>query len=278
MKRAQKNITERTQAVWGTKPAGHTHASQETPGTKQYFEQVLKGRFTHEHYWLAEFVDYSAWKHKKVLEIGCGAGYDAFMFANNGAQYTGIDLTPQNIVLTQKHLDYYNLSASIIQMDATQLTLQEKFDLVYSFGVLHHIPDIELALQNIHQVLADDGQFYCVVYNKNSVFYWGNLFLTWIMSGGFFRENFKTRLARIEFTMSNELPHVDVYSKLQLKKIFKKAGFEITDLSVHQLNREDFPSFFKLKYLWGRIPQSWLIRAGRYVGWYVCIKAKKSIV
>lgn len=275
MKHSEKNITERTQAVWGTKPAGHTHASTETPGTKEYFDQVLKGRFTKEHDWLPGFVDYPAWKYKKVLEVGCGAGYDAYMFCKNGADYTGIDLTPQNIPLTQKHLSYYDLSARIMQMDATKISFQEKFDLVYSFGVLHHIPDISAALQSINNVMADDGSFYCVIYNKNSVFYWGNLFLTWIVRGGFLKESFKDRLSRIEYTTSNQNPYVDVYTKKSIKKIFQGNGFKITELLVYQLTREDFPSFFKLKYFWSCIPNTWLNKLGKYVGWYICIKAQK---
>jgi 2-polyprenyl-3-methyl-5-hydroxy-6-metoxy-1,4-benzoquinol methylase len=275
MKHTEKNITQRTQAVWGTKPAGHTHAPTETPGTKEYFEQVLLGRFTKEHDWLPAFVDYPAFKYKKVLEVGCGAGYDAYMFCKNGAEYTGIDLTPENIHLTQKHLGYYGLSGTILQMDATAITLTEKFDLIYSFGVLHHVPNIHAALENIHTVMADDGQFYLIIYNKNSVFYRLGLWFTWIAKREFLKETFKERLSRIEYTTSNERPHVDVYTMAEAKKLLQKNGFLVIESAIHQLTAADFPHVFRLGHLWNKIPNSWLTLLGEYFGWYICIKAKK---
>lgn len=275
MKHSAHNAGQRSQAVWGATPAGAAHALDKTVGTKEYFETVLKARFTDEHYWLAEFVDYPAWQYKKVLEVGCGAGYDAYMFCKNGADYTGIDITPENSVRTKKHLSYYNLHGTIMQMDATALNFQEKFDLIYSFGVLHHIPDMSLVLKNIYNRLADDGSFYLVVYNKNSIFYRLTLVMSWLREGYFLKESFKKRLARIESTDSSELPHIDVYSKKNINKILEQAGFKVITTEVHQLDQHHMPHMFKLSWIWSRIPRHWYTFFGRYCGWYIAIKAQK---
>lgn len=276
MKHFEDNAGQRSQVVWGATPAGTAHAANKILGTKEYFETVLRARFTDEHYWLAEFVDYASWRHKKVLEIGCGAGYDAYMFCANKADYTGIDITPENTTRTKKHLELYNLQGAIMQMDATALTFQEKFDLVYSFGVLHHIPDMSLVLKNIYNVLDDEGSFYLVVYNKNSIFYRLTLVMSWLREGYFLKESFKTRLARIESTDSLELPHVDVYSKKRISKILKQSGFSVESTQVHQLDQYHMPQMLKLSWLWSRIPQQWYRWLGRYCGWYIAIKAKKN--
>ena len=41
-------------------------------------------------------------------------------------------------------------------------------DLIYSFGVLHHTPNIEKAIANIYKLLADGGTFKLMLYAKNS--------------------------------------------------------------------------------------------------------------
>ena len=76
------------------------------------FESVLKRRFSEECEWMDEIVHFERFKGKKVLEIGCGAGYDAYQFCRNGAVYIqGIDLTPDNPVIAKKHLSYFNYEA-----------------------------------------------------------------------------------------------------------------------------------------------------------------------
>lgn len=274
MKHTNKDAILRNQAVWGATPAIHMYAADKTPGTKEYFDQVINNRFI-SHYWLAQFVDYSSWKYKKVLEVGCGAGADAYMFCKNGAEYTGIDVTHTSVSLTKSNLAFYKLSARVLQMDAVTITLQEKFDLIYSLGVLHHIPDIELALRNIHAVLADDGMFYLVIYNKNSIFYRIFLSWSWLTEGYFLKETFKKRLSRIELTTSTELPHVDVYSKKDIKKLLQKVGFTVVSAEINQLDKDQMPNIWKLWKIWAKIPTSFYRWLGRYFGWYVCIKAKK---
>lgn len=276
MKHSIDNAGKRSQEVWGTNPAGWTHAFGKKLGTKEYFEEVLKGRFKNEHYWLAEFVDYSLWKHKKVLEVGCGAGYDAYMFCKNKADYTGIDITPENIDRTKKHLELYGLSGTIVPMDATALTFQEKFDLVYSFGVLHHIPRIDRALNNIASVMADDGHFYCVLYYKHSFVYWVRWYIPWILKGIFLKQSFEDYFARIEYTESDKKPHVDVYSKNVIKKMWKDAGFGDVTITINQLRKEDLPQWLGLRFVWAKVPESTIVRLGKWIGWYICIKAKKS--
>lgn len=272
----QKNIKSATKQVWGTSPAGTTHAQDYTPGTKQFFEKVLHARFTDEHAFLPEFVEYQIWKHKRVLEIGCGAGYDAYMFCKKGAEYTGIDIAPENIERTKKHLAFYNMHPTIKEMDAEYLEYVHEFDCVYSFGVLHHIPAIEKVLQNIHKALVDDGMLIFTVYNKHSLFYWLSLWLwDYIICAGFLRYSFQERLAKIEYTKSSELPYVKVYTKKELKKLLEGNGFIITHMSVKKLTKEDLPPIQFLSKLYKYIPISWLEFLGQYWGWYLCVKAKK---
>jgi len=87
---------ERARSVWGASPAGTTHAPNEAPGTRAFFERARERRANDELPFLRELVPFAKWKGKQVLELGCGAGFDAYEICAAGAEYTGIDLTPEN--------------------------------------------------------------------------------------------------------------------------------------------------------------------------------------
>jgi len=108
--------------------------------------------------WLEDVVPFASFSGKDVLEIGCGAGFDAYNFITRGAVYTGIDITPENIKRTTKHLSLYSLIGEIYEADAEKLPFpDESFDVVYSNGVLHHTPDIEKAFSEAFRVLRKGG-------------------------------------------------------------------------------------------------------------------------
>ena len=88
---------EAARQVWGASPAGWVYGEGAAIGTKEYFENVIRKRSSYELPWLFEVFPFGMTKGKRVLEIGCGAGYDAYEFCRNGANYTGIDITPENI-------------------------------------------------------------------------------------------------------------------------------------------------------------------------------------
>ena len=151
-------IKQATKNVWGTNPAGWTFGNGYAKGTREFFFSVLEKRFTLECEWMNEIVRFDRFKRKKVLEIGCGAGYDAYQFCKEGAVYTGIDITPDNPIIAQKHLNSCRLSGKFFEMDVEKLKLHEHYDYIFSFGVLHHTPNINKALKRIYEHLKNDGE------------------------------------------------------------------------------------------------------------------------
>ena len=270
------SIKKITKRVWGTNPAGWAHAPEYEKGTKGFFDVVLTKRFTEECQWLPEVVNFASYKDKKVLEIGSGAGYDAYYFCKYGAEYTGIDLVPENRLLAQEHLNFYGYTPTILEMDAEKMQLPEKFDLIYSFGVLHHIPHIELALAKSFDHLKDDGKVLFIVYNKHSIAYWLGVYLNWIIRGRFLYETLAHSLGRVEQVGSSERPLVRVYTKKSFCDLLKKAGFSPTSINIRKLQREDLPFFRVMKYLYRFIPESALEKMGSWWGWYLCVEAIKS--
>jgi ubiquinone/menaquinone biosynthesis C-methylase UbiE len=120
--------------------------------------------------YMSSVIPFQAYSGKKVLEIGCGAGLDAAEFARNGALVTAVDFTETAVKETLATFEEANVSGTIKQMDARKLTFGPgSFDLVYSFGVLHHIPEYRIALSEVGRVLSDGGVFVGMFYNKDSL-------------------------------------------------------------------------------------------------------------
>jgi ubiquinone/menaquinone biosynthesis C-methylase UbiE len=117
------------------------------------------------------FAQFDRWKGKRVLEIGCGIGTDAVNFARAGADYTGVELSEKSLDLTRQRFKVFGLAGNFVACNAEQLSRHfEKgtFDLVYSFGVIHHTPDQRAVVEEARKVIKPEGEFRFMVYAKNS--------------------------------------------------------------------------------------------------------------
>jgi SAM-dependent methyltransferase len=107
---------------------------------------------------------------RDVLEIGVGLGADHQLFAEAGARLSGIDLTERAIEHTRKRLALFGLESDLRVADAEALPFAaESFDLVYSWGVLHHSPDTPRAMDEAWRVLRNGGQARVMIYHKRSL-------------------------------------------------------------------------------------------------------------
>ncbi|MEO0227066.1 MAG: class I SAM-dependent methyltransferase [candidate division WOR-3 bacterium] len=141
-------------------------------GTREFFEEYSRFRYTTEWH-LNEFVSFDRYKEKKVLEVGCGMGADGRRFAENGAIYTGIDLTESAVNATKNHFQLFNLNGEFKIENVEEMDFADKsFDMVYAHGVLHHTPDIKKAINEIYRVLKPDGEIIIMLYHKNSLNYY----------------------------------------------------------------------------------------------------------
>ena len=110
---------------------------------------------------------------KQVLEIGLGEGSDSERLIRQGAHWSGVDLTAESVErvrtrLTLRQLPYQELrQGSVLDLPFKD----SKFDMVFSHGVLHHVPDIERAQREIHRVLVPGGELVIMVYARWSLNY-----------------------------------------------------------------------------------------------------------
>lgn len=115
--------------------------------------------------------------HKKtVLEIGVGAGTDHLQWARAGAKCYGVDLTDEAIRVAGAHLALHGFESNLQRADAERLPFPDgTFDVVYSWGVIHHAHRPERIVAEIHRVLRPQGVFIGMLYSRfsiNSFRYW----------------------------------------------------------------------------------------------------------
>lgn len=140
------------------------------PGFDQegYAEQAA-ARYQLEPY-IAPFADFEASAGQDVLEIGVGLGADHERFAKAGANLSGIDLTPRAIEHTSRRLAHIGHSSALQVGDAENLPFPDaSFDMVYSWGVIHHSPDTPAAAREILRVLKPGGRFRVMIYHRHSL-------------------------------------------------------------------------------------------------------------
>jgi SAM-dependent methyltransferase len=120
--------------------------------------------------YIIDFAKFDSTKGKKVLEIGVGLGADHKCFAQAGAELYGIDLTPRAIEHTRRFIDLSGLKSNLTIGDAESLDFPDNyFDIVYSWGVLHHSPNTPKAISEVHRVLKNGGTARIMIYHKWSM-------------------------------------------------------------------------------------------------------------
>ena len=205
---------------WESETVGTRYSSSDT--TKQFYAEIRKARYELEPF-IRSFAEFESAKGINVLEIGVGAGSDFSNWVANGATATGIDITTAAIEHTHAHLDSLDLSgkeALLTQANAEALPFpDDSFDLVYSWGVLHHTPDTAKALAEVRRVLRPGGRIRIMVYNKYSWSAW----MMWGIHGLLKGKPFKSPRACVYDNL--ESPGTKSYSIREADKLVSEAGF-----------------------------------------------------
>jgi len=157
-------------AFWNTEACG-THFVEHPIDGKDFFEQYREYRYRTEWH-IPLLVPFAESRGKRVLEIGTGNGVEGVMFALNGADYTGVDLTEAALEATRKHFEVMGLRGMFHKENAEHLSFpDESFDWVFSHGVLHHTPNPQVALNEVYRVLKPGGRAIIMLYHKHSFNY-----------------------------------------------------------------------------------------------------------
>ena len=139
---------------------------------ESFFKRYDNFRYSTEGH-ILQCLDKIDFRGKRVLEIGLGQGADSEQIIRRGASWSGLDLTDEsvrrvNARLSIRQLPYESLKCgSVLKIPFDDAT----FDIVFSHGVMHHVPDIRSAQREIARVLKPNGELIMMVYAKWSLNY-----------------------------------------------------------------------------------------------------------
>ncbi len=254
----------RARGTWEVTAVGSQRASA-TKGTREYFRQMRDYRYGYETPWIPRMFHFDRLADKSVLEIGVGNGIDATEMAWNGADYTGIDITQNHLELTRQNFEVSELRIPyrLIEGDLLTTRFDERFDTVYSFGVLHHIAHEQRYLERIRQLLRLDGTLMFAVYGKYS------FFNAWMAATWFARnrcrnsyDDWRSHVAELS-PLGNPVT-IKIRSRRNVEAGLKSAGFQVMSYAKRGFVKNYLPGV-------GRFLQAdgWTLNTlGSILGWY----------
>lgn len=218
---SRQDLKNQVRQHWERETCGTRYGRSDDP--EEYFDEIYRSRYARTQY-IREFARFGDARGKRVLEVGVGAGCDFRSWVENGARVSGIDLTEAAMRLTAEHLKVKGLDDEEHELrtaDAERLPFEDRtFDIVYSYGVFHHVPDIEAALREAHRVLEPGGELRAMVYHVPS---WTGLML-WVRYGLLVGRPFVSQ-KQVVFERL-ESPGTKAYTLEEAKALFTLAGFQ----------------------------------------------------
>lgn len=260
---------DQTQQQWNNDPCGSQYGHKGDEGTLKWFQDIEAHRYGEYGPWMPTVMEFAEHRGEQVLEVGGGLGTDLAQFALNGAHVTDVDLSAGHLALAQQNFRLRGLPGQFIHQDAERLPFEDnRFDVVYSNGVIHHTPNTKLMVEEIFRVLKPGGKAIVMVYAENSLHYWGQQFYRLGLREGLLREQSMGDImsGHVEMGETGAKPLVKVYTKPRLRALFRN----FTDLRIYQ--RQLTPAELPRALRWCPVE---LLQ--RFVGWNLVIKARKPL-
>jgi len=285
---------EKVREYWNQRPCNIRH-SPSPIGTKQYFDEVeARKYFVEPHIPIfAEFVEalphltprpashgsvFEKWKGKKVLEIGCGIGTDTINFARAGAKVAAVEISEKSLDLAQQRAKVYNLENRIKfylgnAEELSKFVPPEKYDLIYSFGVIHHTPYPEKVMEEIKKYTKSGTVIKIMVYHRYS---WKVFWILFAFGKGAFWKLNKIVAQHSEAQTGSPVTYT--YSKREVRKLLK--GFKIADISIEHIFPYKISDYIKYRYkkVWyfRYLPKAVFSWLEKHFGWHLLINAEKE--
>lgn len=271
---------ERVRDYWNNRPCNLRH-SPEPIGTRAYFDQVEARKYLVEPH-IPGFAQYQRWAGQRVLEIGCGLGTDTISFARAGAHVTAVDLSGRSLELARQRAQVFGLQDRIDFVEANAERLSEfvpaaPYDLVYSFGVIHHTPHPERVLEQIRtHYMGPRSTVKLMVYNRWS---WKVLAILFREAhGAFWRLD--EAVARNSEAQTG-CPVTYTYTPRSATELLEKTGFQVEEVFVDHIFPYVVRDYVQYRYT-KAIPFRWLpqpVMRGleRSLGWHLCVTARPTL-
>jgi 2-polyprenyl-3-methyl-5-hydroxy-6-metoxy-1,4-benzoquinol methylase len=266
------------QRYWDARPCNIRHSTKPV-GSKEYFDEVEARKYFVEPH-IPSFAEFDRWHGKRVLEVGCGIGTDSINFARAGANLTAVELSGESLRIAAERAEVMGVADRIrfVQANAEELTSaldDEPYDLVYSFGVIHHTPRPERALAEMRALMAPGGTLKLMIYHRRS---WK---VFWIVAGQGRGRFWKTdELVAEHSEAQTGCPVTFSYTRGEARELVESNGFRVEDLHVDHVLPYRIRDYVEYRYVkepyfrW--MPESLFRAFERRFGWHLLVTAEAA--
>ena len=266
---------EQVEEFWNRRPCNIRHSPRPV-GTREYFDEVDLRRYLVEPH-ILRFAQFERWRGKRVLEIGCGIGTDTARFARAGAQVTAVDLSTRSIEIARQRMELYGVADRVrffagSAEDLTSVVPPETFDLIYSFGVIHHTPHPERVIEQLRQYMSPETTVKIMVYHRHS---WK---VAWILAtygrGQFWKLN---QLVAQHSEAQTGCPITFTYTPREVRALLSWHGLRVSEMWVDHIFPYRISDYAKYRYVrnwyfrW--MPPALFRALERRFGWHLCVTA-----
>jgi SAM-dependent methyltransferase len=257
---------ESVREFWDADPCGTRYL-----GGKEDFEAHARARYILEPY-ILDFAQFSTARGLKVLEIGVGMGADYLEWLKAGANATGVDLSESSIRRARQRCEMLGYQPDLRVADAEQLPFADDlFDIVYSYGVMHHSPDTPRCIREARRVLKPGGQARIMVYHHPSV----TGAMLWLRYGVFRGKSLRQCVfehlespGTKSYTRSEALALFEGFADVKMRVVFSPG-----DLLLHAPSARFQSPFYRL--VWRCFPRPLVRHFARRWGLFLLITASK---
>jgi SAM-dependent methyltransferase len=264
---------------WNRRPCNLRH-SPAPVGSKQYFDEVEARKYFVEPH-IPGFAQHSRWAGKRVLEIGCGLGTDTINFARAGARVTAVDLSRASLELARQRAAVFGVDDRIqfVEADAERLAdyvQPAPYDLVYSFGVIHHSPQPSRILDQVRRHFATSHtELKLMVYHHIS---WKVLaILLGEARGAFWRLD--EAVARHSEAQTG-CPVTYTYTRRSVRQLLADSGFVAEEIFVDHIFPYRVGDYVQYRYVktfpFQFLPNFAMRTLERTLGWHLCVTGRPA--
>ena len=269
------HIIGQVREYWNCRPCNIRHSPKPVM-TREYFDEVeVRKYFVEPH--IPGFAQFERWKGKKVLEIGCGIGTDSINFVRAGAALTVVELSEKSLEICRKRFEVYGLKARFYCGNAEELSTflpVEPYDVIYSFGVIHHTPNPERVLSEIKRYCKPETEIRVMLYSRWS---WK---VFWIIlkygQGAFWRAN---KVVRTYSEAQTGCPVTYYYSFRDIRRLMK--DYRIVQMYKDHIFPYKIDKYINYQYEW-----VWYLRwmpkpifrwMERRFGWHTLVVMRRTL-
>jgi ubiquinone/menaquinone biosynthesis C-methylase UbiE len=255
------------QSFWNAEPCGSRYL-----GAREDFEAHARARYELEPY-IRKFAGFEQAAGKRVLEIGVGMGADYLEWLKAGAVATGVDLSSASLDRARQRCEMAGYKPDLREADAEHLPFPDHtFDIVYSYGVMHHSPDPAQCVREGRRVLKPGGALRIMIYHHPSL----TGLMLWLRYGWM-----RGKPLRRAVYDHLESPGTNSYTRDEARRLLEgferielRQEFSPGDLLLNQPSARFRGALYRT--IWRMYPRRLARACGRRWGLFLMISARKA--